>query len=164
MKRRPKAVGIYDKEIFIMCFNEDGTVRNFDVLRHVNSDKLEELRDADTYKDYCEDLWRCAVQAGTTELGLLDFAQELIDDADVDNDPEAFPCKDDSGLMYLTEEEREAADKFMLDKYGIEVGTWECSGSYNPNTSWGSGESTFEKFDYVFDKELAEAYYATLSK
>ena len=151
-----KAVGIYSQEIFIAELDKDGNfVRFSDVLRPVSTDKLEELRDADSYKEYCRDLWECAVRAGTTELGLLAFAQELIDEADIDNDDEAFPCKDDSGLEYLTVEEREAADKFMSEHEDTEVGTWECGGAYSPN----SFSDDFKKFDYVFDKKLAKQYY-----
>lgn len=159
MARKPKAVGIYDKEIFIAKFDENGNIEGFDVLRHVTATMLADLRDAGTYKDYCEDLWRSAVMARSTELGLEDFAQELIDEADCDGDDEAFPLKDDYGLQYLEDEEREAADEFLLDTYDIEVGTWECSGSYEP---CGFSDDKFEKFDFVFDKELAEAYYKTL--
>ena len=166
-----KAIGIYEREIFIAELDEKGNFKHFsDVLRPVTASMLSDLRDADTYKNYCEDLWKCAVNAGSTELGLLDFAQELIDEADIDNDEEAFPLKDESGLEYLTEEERKAADDFLLEHENVEVGTWECSGSYSPTTSvpigndengviWGT---RFKKFDYEFDKNLAKQYYATL--
>ncbi len=159
MVRKHKAVGIYDKEIFIASFDENGNIEGFDVLRHVTAEMLSDLCDAGTYKDYCEDLWRSAVMAGSTELGLEDFAQELIDEADCDGDDEAFPLKDYSGLQYLEDEERKAADEFLLDTYGIEVGTWESAGSYLPCAFT---EDKFEKFDFVFDQELAEAYYKTL--
>lgn len=165
MKRRPKAVGIYNDEIFIANFDEEGNINGFDVLRSVTKNMLEELRDADSYEDYCEDLWKCAVQAGSTKLGLHEFAQELIDEADVDNDEEAFPLKDDSGIEYLTEEERELADKFLLEHSNIEVGTWEASGSYPPTYDQlinGQWVTTFKKFDYVFDEELAKKCYVTL--
>ena len=120
---------------------------------------LEELRDVDTYKEYCRDLWQCAVQTGNTELGLEDFAQEQLDDAGIDDDEEAFPGKDDSDTQYLTEEERAIADDFLLEHDDVEVGTWECSGMYPPNM-----DNDFKKFDYIFDKKLAKQYYATLKK
>ena len=91
-------------------------------------------------------------------LGLVDFAQECIDEAGVDDDDEAFPCKDDSGLQYLDEEERKLADKFLLEHDSIDVGTWECGGMYAPN----SFDKEFKKFDFVFDKELAKQFYKTL--
>lgn len=161
-----KAVGIYNKEIFIASI-EDGKIVGFDVLRPVTQEMLDDLRDAGTYKDYCKDLWICAVQQGTTELGLEDFAQELIDEADVDNDEESFPCKDESGLEYLTVNERNDADEFLLDEYDIEVGTWECSGWFPPNQDVYHEDgwySDFKKFDYVFDLQLATQYYKSLKK
>ena len=167
MKLKPKAVGIYDKEIFIANFNEDGSIRGFDVLRPVTASMLEELRDVDSYKAYCKDLWVEAVRAGHYEGSLEEYAQELIDEADVDNDEESFPCKDESGLEYLTENERKDADEFLLNEYDIEVGTWECSGWYEPTMEkYHDGEwySDFKKFDYVFDLQLATQYYKSLKK
>jgi len=159
-----KTVGIYDREIFIAELDKEGNfIRFCDVLRPVSAEMLEELRDASSYKEYCRDLWQCAVQAGTTELGLEDFAQELIDEADCDNDEEAFPYKDESGLEYLTEEERKTADKFLLEHDNIEVGTWECGGIYNPDSFERNGKK-FRKFDYVFDRKLARQYYKSLKK
>lgn len=157
-----KAVGIYEREIFIAELDKEGNFVQFTgVLRPVTAEMLEELRNADTYKEYCRDLWQCAVSAGNTELGLEDFAQECIDEAGVDDDEEAFPGKDDSDTVYLTEEERKTADKFLSESEEIEVGTWECSGMYSPN-SFDSDEHKFKKFDYVFDRKLAEQFYATL--
>lgn len=159
MERKPKAVGIYNKEIFIANFDKDGNIINFYVLCHVDAEELADLRDPDSYKEYCRDMWVEAVRAGQTERSLLEFAQELIDEADVDNDEEAFPLKDESGLGYLTQEEREVADNFLLAEYGIEVGTWECTGMYEPGSF---DNENFKKFDLVYDFELAEQYYKTL--
>ena len=167
MTREPKAVGIYDREIFIANFNEDGTIKGFDVLRPVTKDMLEELRDVDSYKPYCKDLWIEAVRHGNYEGSLEEYAQECIDEADVDNDGESFPGKDESGLEYLTENERKQADDFLLDTEDIEVGTWESSGWYAPthDTYHEDGwYSDFKKFDYVFDLQLATQYYKSLKK
>ena len=155
-----KTVGIYDKEIFIAELDDKGNfVRFSGVLRPVTKEMLEELRDVDTYKEYCRDLWQCAVQSGDTELGLEDFAQEQLDDAGIDDDEEAFPGKDDSDTQYLTEEERAIADDFLFLNNDVEVGTWESSGMYPPDM-----DNDFKKFDYTFDKKLAKQYYATLKK
>ena len=153
---KSKAVGIYDKEIYIANLDENGNITDFDVIRPVTAQLLSDLRDPDTYQNYCEDLWKEAVRAGATQSGLLEFAEELIDEADCDNDEEAFPCKDDSGCEEITQEERETADNFLLEEYNIEVGTWESAGSYSPN----SFSEDFKKFDLVFDYELAEQAYA----
>ncbi len=156
-----KTVGIYDKEIFIAELDDKGNfVRFIGVLRPVTEKMLDDLRDACTYKEYCRDLWVCAVRAGRTELGLEEYAQELIDEACCEDDEETFPGKDDGYVQYLTEEEREKADKFLLEHEKIEVGTWECGGMYSPD----SFSEDFKKFDYVFDKKLAKQYYETLKK
>lgn len=156
MKEKGIPVGIYNKEVYIALY-EDGVFHGFGVIRPVTEEMLSDLRDADTYKNYCEDLWKCAVQAGNTELGLLDFAQELIDEADIDNDDEAFPCKDESDCQYLTGEYREIADAYLKGQ-GINVGTWESAGSYAPN----SFNEDFKKFDYVLNKTEAQKFYKTL--
>lgn len=167
MAKQPKAVGIYNKEIFIANFNEDGTIKAFYVLRPVTKEMLEELRDVDSYKPYCKDLWIMAVRSGNYEGSLEEYAQERIDEADVDNDEESFPDKDESGLEYLTFNERNDADEFLLNEYDIEVGTWESSGLYSPThevyheDGW---YSDFKKFDLVFDLQLAMQYYKSLKK
>lgn len=123
---KPKAVGIYNKEIFIANFNEDGKIIGFDVLRPVTQEMLDDLRNAGTY--------------------------------------EAFPCEDESGLEYLTENEIKQADNFLLDTEDIEVGTWECSGWYAPTDTYHEDGCDFKKFDYVFDLKLAKQYYKSLKK
>ena len=162
MKEKIVPVGIFNGEIYIL--HEDGNFNNFDVIRHVNTETLDALRDPDSYQDYCEDLWKCAVQAGSTKLGLADFAQELIDEADCDNDDEAFPGKDDSYTEYLTPEMRKEADEFLSLYNRIDVGTWEASGNYAPNAF----DKNFKKFDYVFNndesRKAAEDYYKKIAK
>ena len=156
--------GIYDKEVFIAAVDEEGKIR-WDVIRPVKAELLAELRDPDTYKEYCRDLWESAVHSGNTELGLQEFAQELIDEADVDNDDEAFPCKDDSDCQYLIDELREEADTYLEENEGIEVGTWESAGCYAP-ASFNGG--AFKGWDYVFStpeaKKMAKAFVKSMKK
>ena len=156
-----KAVGIYDKEIFLVKIENGKPVNNFDVLRLVTKDQLESLRDPDdedTRYNY-KDLWKMAVAAGHYEGSLDDYIEEAFDEYDLDDDKEMWPGKDESGPENLTAEEREAADKFIEERYGIEVGTWECSGSYAPtHETYHNGEwySDFRGFDFVFDGKLAK--------
>ena len=168
MTRKPKAVGIYNNEIFIANFSYDGNInKGFNVLRPVTKEMLEELRDVDSYKPYCKDLWIEAVRHNNYEGSLEEYAQELIDEADVDNDEEAFPNKDESGLEYLTDNERRDADNFLDTHCGIKVGTWECCGWYEPDIERYHEDgwySDFKKFDYVFDVQLAAQYYKSLKK
>lgn len=166
MAKQPKAVGIYNNEIFIANFNEDGTIMGFDVLRPVSTSQLEYFRDESEIKERVRDLWIEAVRTGRYEDSLDDYAQGVIDETDMD-DEENYPFKDESGLEYLTEDEREKADAFLLETEDIEVGTWEASGSYSPtievhhNDGW---YSDFKKFDLVFDLQLATQYYKSLKK
>ena len=167
MQRIP--VGIYEKEIFIakvrdgkMAMNYCGSRYFCDVLRPVSTDMLETLRDPDSRRDEYKDLWKEAVYAGTTEDGLDDWLEEVWEEEMDEDDPESYPCKDDSGCEYLTEDFRKEADDFLLKHEDIEVGTWECSGSYNPTSAGydhetGEWRSKFKKFDYVFNNPLSKA-------
>ena len=178
MQRIP--VGIHEKEIFIAKVKDGKMARDYcgglyfyDVLRPVSTDMLETLRDPDSRRDEYKDLWREAVHAGTTEAGLDDWLEEVWEEEMGEGDPESYPGKDDSGCEYLTEDFRKEADDFLLKHENIEVGTWECSGSYNPTFArydheTGEFRSKFEKFDYVFNnplsKALAKEYVDSLKK
>ena len=139
MKEKAVPVGIFQNEIFIARY-KDGELSalpfNFDVIRPVEASVLQDLRDPDSYQDYCEDLWKGAVQAGATKLGLREYAEQCIDEA----------------------------DNYLLNECGVEVGTWECSGSFCPNSFY----KNFKKFDYVFDndaaRKAAEDYYKKIAK
>mgnify|MGYP003315513379 CR=1 FL=1 len=61
-----------------------------------------------------------------------DWLEEYMNESFDECDEEDFPCKDNSFVDELTDEERAIADKYILDTYGIEVGTWEASGCYPP--------------------------------
>ena len=91
---RPKAVGIYNNEIFIANFNEDGSIYGFDVLRPITTSQLKCFRDESEIKEYVRDLWAEAVRSGHYEGSLDDYTQETIDNTDFD-DEENFPFKDE---------------------------------------------------------------------
>lgn len=118
-------IGMYDKEIFI-----EGE-HNCDVIRLVDKDTLEKLHTKEGLIEYgWDDLWKEAVRCGATTDGLDDWLDAVLDEED--NGDEMFAGKDDSFVNELTDEERAIADKYILDTYGIEVGTWEASGCYPP--------------------------------
>ncbi len=152
MKEQHIPVGIYNTEIFIARVIDGVPHSNFenriifDVIRPVSVGDLEHLRDPDYRMDDYEYLWREAVQAGRTTLGLQDWFNDIWGEEFNENDPEDFLGKDDSDTQYLGEEDRLAADTFLLNNYGLNVGTWESAGLYPPNG----------KFDYVFMNPLAE--------
>lgn len=120
-------IGMYDKEIFI-----EGE-HNCDVIRLVDKDTLKELRTAEGQINYgADELWKEAVRCGATTDGLDDWLEEYMNESFDECDEEDFPCKDNSFVDELTDEERAIADKYILDTYGIEIGTWEASGCYPP--------------------------------
>lgn len=159
--------GIYNREIFIARVQDNGKVY-WDVLRHVSKSDLEDRRNPDEIKEYCRDLWKEAVRAGATEQSLDDYVDEVISESDMDDNEEMYPGKDESDCEYLTPDLREEADTFMLEHEGIEIGTWESSGCYEPNTHWCSTDKSFKNWDYVFStpeaKKQAAAYVKSLKK
>ena len=155
-------VGIFDDEIFIAELTNEGKIRGFDVLRPVTSSELESYRDPDNdgTRDYYKELWQGAVASGSYEGSLDDYIEEDFADYDLDDDEEMWPGKDEGGLQYLTEEAREAADKYMDEERGITIGTWECSGWFPPTSAKYSSEdgefkSRFKKWDFIFDNDEA---------
>ena len=151
MKEQHIPVGIYNTEIFIARVIDGKPYRTFDnrmtfdVIRPVSVGDLEHLRDPDYRMEDYEDLWREAVRAGRTVLGLEDWFNDIWGEEFDETDPEDFLGKDDSDTQYLGEEDRRAAEKFLENEYGL-VGTWESAGWYSPNG----------KFDFVFDNPLAK--------
>ena len=49
-------------------------------VRYLSDEDIEERNDFDNVMDYCEDLWRMAVQAGQTEEGLREWTEQYISD------------------------------------------------------------------------------------
>lgn len=146
MSNTNNVIGIFNQEIYIK--SDD----SFGVLRYVAKDVLEKLHTVEGLIEYgWDDLWKQAVQYGATTDGLNDWLESVLDEED-DGD-EKFPSKDDSFLDELSDEDRKAADAYILERYGEVVGTWECSGIYSPN-SFG----TFKGFDLVLNDRLAKEY------
>lgn len=154
------AVGIYNKEIFIAEIDTENPskIHFGDVLRYVTEQRLDDYRDPSELREYCKEAWKAAVASDSYEDSLDAYTDEIIADTDMD-DEENYPFKDESGLEYLTLEDREEADAFIKESEGDDVGTWECSGCYPPNTARYHKDgwySDFKKFDYVFNNEEAQ--------
>ena len=160
-------VGIYRQEIFIAAV-ENGEIKHWDVLRPVSESCLETLRQEDEIKEYCRDLWVAAVRAGATEQSLDEYVEDIIAECEMEDNKEMYPGKDESDCEYLLPELREEADAYMLTKEGVEIGTWESSGGYSPNTRWRTDEPEFKKWDYVFNnteaKKIAKMFEESLKK
>lgn len=149
-------LGIYNNEIFIARI-EDGVLANFDVLRPVSTEQLDYLRDKYERTDEYKYLWKEAVRCDRTELGLEEWLDSIWEDEYDEDDDEDFPGKDSSFLDYLSEEDREAADKF-LETQGTEVGTWEASGCYAPVNSFREDNNVFTGWQLVFDNDEARKW------
>ncbi len=161
-------VGIYRQEIFIAAV-ENGKIEHWDVLRPVSASELERLRDESEIKEYCRDWWKEAVRAGATDKSLDDYVEEIIAESEMYENEEMYPGKDESDCEYLLPELREEADAYMLSEEGIEIGTWESSGGYSPNTRWWYKDTQeFDKWDYVFNndeaKKIAKMFVESLKK
>lgn len=158
-------VGIYRQEIFIAAV-ENGEIKHWDVLRPVSASRLESLRSEDEIKEYCRELWVAAVRAGATEQSLDEYVEDVIAECEMDENEEMYPGKDESDCEFLLPELREEADAYMLEKEGVEIGTWESSGGYAPNAHWYTKAPEFKKWDYVFNnteaKKIAKMFVESL--
>lgn len=124
-----------NKDLFIVK-GEDNS--HFNVIRPVPMEQLEEMRTLEGCKGYNKEVWVSAVQSNSTEEGLDDFCQSLLDGLDA-NDEEDFPFKDScyTGILEeivngTSETLRTIVDNFIQTAFDYEVGTWECSGMYPP--------------------------------
>ena len=149
-----KAVGIYNGEIYI---SDDGKkVSQFSVIRPVSAELLNELHTIQFWMDNYRYWWVDAAKAGTTDLSLEDWFTNLMDEDD--DGEEEFIGKDgsDCHIFDLYDGLRERCDRFIKKSRGVDVGTWECAGSYCPR-DWSTNAP--KKFDLVLDEELAGEYY-----
>lgn len=77
MREQHIPVGISDREIYIALV-VDGEFKHFDgVLRPVSVEQLDYLRDMYERRDEYKDLWKEAVSADATEMGLDDWLEEI---------------------------------------------------------------------------------------
>lgn len=171
MKTQFIPVGIFNMEIFIaevidgkMRINSITKKPDFEgVLRPVSAEDLDDRRDLDGMRDEYKWMWKYAVAADVTEDSFDNWLEQYWAESFDEDDPEDFPNKDSSDCQYLTDEMRKEADNFLMESKDYEVGTWECSGSFNPGSF---GGRKFKKFDYVFNnplsKKLAKEYVDSL--
>lgn len=159
-------IGIYEEEIFLVEGNNINNVHRgidgkpiFCVLRPVSKEQLEDYRDDDEIREYVRDIWKEAVMSGDYEGSLDDYVEEVKNECGMEDDEEAYPCKDDSWTEYIYDEVREQADEFIKENCGYEVGTWEASGCYEP-----AYRSEFKGFDFVFPTPEAQAFAEAYTK
>ena len=138
-------IGIYKGELFLKEENHS----NMCVLRYITKDDLEYRRSYTGTREFVEDIWREDVYNNGVTCSLDEYVEMVMNNEIIDD--EDFVGKEDSWCEVFEEYEtlRELVDKFILDEYSEEVGTWEASGCYTPKA----------KFDFVIDEKLAEEYY-----
>lgn len=154
------AVGFYKGELYI---SENGNVNSFDVIRPVSAELLEQLHDLDYWKENYRYWWIDAVRAGKTDESLEEFFQSLMDEED--NGCEEFIGKDssDCDVFDYDDKLRKKCDAYIEKLTGKAVGTWESGGFYSPMKREtgpdGEYKATYQRFDKVLDKKLAQKYY-----
>ena len=140
-----KIVGIKDGEVFVLeeVFNEGFSGAVGYSMRPLTKDYAEEMKDP----EYIRDLWKQAVQAGDTDMGLQEWAEEVNKEAEMEGrlfatDDPSYRDEFEDLVEELPQEQKEQVQK-LTDL------TWEVS----------SGGRCFEKdmkFDVLFDKELLD--------
>lgn len=141
-------IGIYKGELYLVEDDFNGT-HNMYVLRYITIDDLAYNQSFTGSREFLEDIWRENVYNNGVTCSLDEYVEMVMNDEIIDD--EDFVGKDDSwcDVFDYHDNLRTLVDKFILDEYGDEVGTWEASGFYTPKT----------KFDFVINDELAELYY-----
>ena len=141
-------IGIYNQELYVAENDFNGT-QNMCVVRYITKDDLEYRRSYTGTREFVEDIWREDVYNNGVTCSLDEYVEIVMNNEIIDD--EYFVGKDDSwcNVFDYHDNLRTLVDKFILDEYGEEVGTWEASGCYTPKA----------KFDFVIDEKLAEEYY-----
>lgn len=138
-------IGIYKGELFLKEDNHS----NMCVLRYMTKEDLEYWRSYEGVKEFVEDIWREDVYNNGVTCSLDEYVEIVMNNEIIDD--EDFVGKDDSWCCVFDyyDNLRTLVDKFILDEYDEEVGTWEASGCYTPKA----------KFEFVINEKLAEEYY-----
>ena len=138
-------IGIYKGELFLKEDNHS----NMCVLRYMTKEDLEYWRSYEGVKEFVEDIWREDVYNNGVTCSLDEYVEIVMNNEIIDD--EDFVGKDDSWCCVFDyyDNLRTLVDKFILDEYDEEVGTWEASGCYTPKA----------KFEFVINEQLAEEYY-----
>ena len=137
-----KIVGIKDGEVYVLEDVFKGGATGY-TMRPLTKDYVEEMKDP----EYIRDLWKQAVQAGQTDLGLEEWADEVNEEAEMEGrlfatDDDSYRDEFEDLVEELPQEQKEKVQK-LTDL------TWEASGC-------GRCFKKDMKFDVVFNKELLD--------
>lgn len=151
-----KIVGIKDDEIYVVeyTFGEDGEAKGFHGATGYSMRPLKQYEIDERNDPYCnEDVWREAVIAGDTYLGLEDWVERVLV-ANMYSD-QLFPYDDTSHrwefnelIEYLPQEQKQIIKDVFGEKdaYFVE---WTCA-------ERGRCFSKEDKWDYVFNQEVLD--------
>lgn len=150
-------VGIKDGELFVLenVFKHTDSFKGATgySMGTITQSYIDDMNDIDMLCDEYDYLWREAVQACSTEKGLEDFMQSLIDNCSFYD--QLFPF-DDNSFRYQTEklvEELPEEQKKELEKVfgvmGEDFAAWSVSGC-------GRCFNTDDKWDVIFRPDLVE--------
>lgn len=156
-KKINQIVGIKNNELWILedCFKYSDNFKgctgyHMNILTQEFIDDMNDINNLTAEYDY---LWKEAVAAGRTELGLEDYIQECVDECQYYGQ---LYLGDDNSFRYDTEELIEQLpeeQKALIEKhFGIKdknYVTWAVSGCgrcFNPDDEW----------DVIFNPELIE--------
>lgn len=137
-----KIVGIKDGEVYVLEEVFNGGAVGYS-MQPLTKDYVEEMKDP----KYIRDLWKQVVQAGQTDLGLKEWADEANEEAKMDGklfvaDDPSYRDEFEDLVEELPQEQKEQVQK-LTDL------TWQVS-------SCGRCFEKDMKFDVVFDKELLD--------
>lgn len=151
-----KIIGIKDDEIYVVdyTFGEDGEPKGFHGATGYSMRPLKQYEIDEGNDPYnSEDLWREAVRAGDTYLGLEDWFEQVLV-ANLCGD-ELFPYDDTSNREEFNElidelpEEQKQIIEDVFGKKGVNFVEWAeggCGRCFNKDDKW----------DYVFNQKLLD--------
>lgn len=103
-------------------------------MRPLTQAEIDEANDVELASVYAEDLWQIEVANGQTKLGLEEYTQDLIEQAQSDGlyflgDDPSFRHDTDEAFDKLTDEQKKAFVKVLGEK-GIDFMDWssDCCG------------------------------------
>lgn len=156
-KQINQIVGIKDGELFVLenvfKYSDGFKGATGYSMSTITQSYIDDMNDLDTLCDEHDYLWREAVQAGSTTLGLQEFMQEWVDSCRYNE--QLYPF-DDNSFRYQTEnlvKELPTDQKQELEKVfgvmGKDFEAWSvggCGRCFNANDKW----------DVVFRPDLVE--------
>lgn len=151
-------VGIKDGLVYVLeesfQYGEKGMRGCVGYSMHtLSQEEIDRGNDMDNIKDEYDYLWREAVASQSTELGLEEYLEDLIRDADMSGlyflgDDDSFRYRFNRIVDELPEDQKETLKRYFGEK-DVDFVDWTCNGCgrcFDPN----------EKWDEIFRPDLIE--------